>query len=120
MSEIEKVFSKYGDTVGRVYLTLFYSYSSATFELQKINDNRGIADYNNLFNQYVQNNYGVEFFHLYEQFAKENEANLQLRNELKERHTEFINIAVFESVVTIVLMINLCDIKSLLMGMVYN
>lgn len=96
MSEISKVFKQYGDTAGRMYLTLYHSFSTAVVEFAAKKDDKGLAAYKTRFDQYVRKKFGNDFYSSYDQFVKANHANTKLLNELESRHGEFTSKAVLD------------------------
>jgi len=85
MSEINKVYKKYGQNTGKQFLTLFYSFHIATSNLYE----QDRAVYKSRFDDYVKKEYGNDFFNSYCYFARANESNQKLMKELEKYRTVY-------------------------------
>ena len=98
MSEISKVYKRYGESTGKIYLTIFSCYQMAMTSVKRETGNEDVAELSVSVNRYILNEYGNGFLAAYNQFAKENQNNKKLINELEKNKSEFANKGIYDAI----------------------
>ena len=99
MSEINKLYKRYGEYAGQIYATIFCSSLAGLKKLNDENNKEAIPLLRSRVSSYINHKYGVGFLDSYNQFFLEYHGNKKFTAEVTKRHSEFTSKEIIDVIV---------------------